>query len=59
MTFPPLAKIQKPGLFNGKIVIPGRPVRAGPGTHEHRLVLNSRRSVFMDSGFAREARAPE
>ena len=32
---------EKPNRFDGKTVIPGRPVRAGPGTHEHRLVLTS------------------
>jgi hypothetical protein len=50
---------EKPRRFNGKVVIPGRPVSAGAGTHEHRLVPNFRRPVFMGSGLAREARAPE
>jgi hypothetical protein len=50
---------EKSSLFNGKVLIPGRPIRAGPGTHEHWLVPNFRRPVFMGSGLACEARAPE
>jgi hypothetical protein len=50
---------EKPSPFNGKTVIPGRPVKAGPGSHEHRPLPGFREPVFMASGLAGETRAPE
>jgi hypothetical protein len=44
--------------FKNKIVIPDGPW-AGPGNHEHRPMTVSGRSVFLGSGLAGEARAPE
>jgi hypothetical protein len=46
----------KGGRFNGKIVIPGRPARAGPGNHEHRLINPS--SDASVPGFRARGRSP-
>lgn len=41
------------------IVVPGRTFRAGPGAHEHRHSPRFLLFVFMGSGLAGGARAPE
>jgi hypothetical protein len=46
-----------PSNFNGHHS--GMAQRARPGIYEHRLILGHRRPVFMDSGLAGCAHAPE
>jgi hypothetical protein len=47
---------EKGSRFNGKIVIPGRSQRAGPGSHEHRLMNPS--SEALVPGFRARGRRP-
>jgi hypothetical protein len=53
---PAMKRSEKRRRFNGKIVIPGRPTRAGPGSHEHRLMNPS--SEASVPGFRARGQSP-
>ena len=54
-----LRRLKCSQLRKKEAVIPGRPFRAGPGIQEHRPNHRFYQFVFMDSGFAGKAPAPE